>query len=168
MSFCLTLDKRMYLWDIRSREAPHIFKRNGIYYYGSSKTAGIQSSGTSYYTATNLSGPWSAAKPRATPGPTTLGIRKSTLSTPSTARKGRFTCLPATAGAAQGRNGDYVWLPMEFEGDVPKVNYYQDWEVNLGTADLEKVRRLAVQNQDLTRAIATPFKDYRVKLSIRP
>ena len=46
----LTLDKRIFLWDIRSREAPHIFKRNGIYYYGTSRTAGIQSSGTSYYT----------------------------------------------------------------------------------------------------------------------
>jgi hypothetical protein len=29
-------------------------------------------------------------------------------------------------------------------------------------------RAIAVQNQDLTRAIATPFRDYRVKLSIRP
>jgi len=34
----LTLDKRMYLFDIPSREAPHIFKRNGIYYYGTSRT----------------------------------------------------------------------------------------------------------------------------------
>ncbi len=33
----LTLDKRIYLWDIKSREAPHIFKRNGLYYYGTSQ-----------------------------------------------------------------------------------------------------------------------------------
>jgi len=62
----LKLEKRIFLWDIRAREAPHIFKRNNIYYYGTSRTAGIQSSGTSYYTATNLSGPWSSARPMPT------------------------------------------------------------------------------------------------------
>ena len=55
----LTLDKRIYLLDIPSREAPHIFKRNGIYYYGTSRTAMITSTATTYYTATNLAGPWS-------------------------------------------------------------------------------------------------------------
>jgi hypothetical protein len=62
------LDTRIFLWDIRSREANHIFKRNGMYYYGTSRTAGIQSSGTSYYTSLNIAGPWSPAKPLATPG----------------------------------------------------------------------------------------------------
>ena len=57
-------------WDIPSREANHVFKRNGIYYYGTSRTAGIQSSGTSYYTAKDINGPWSPAKPMPTPGST--------------------------------------------------------------------------------------------------
>jgi hypothetical protein len=34
----LTLDTRMYLWDIPSREGVHVFKRNGLYYYGTSET----------------------------------------------------------------------------------------------------------------------------------
>jgi hypothetical protein len=29
------------------------------------------------------------------------------------------------------RDGDYVWLPVIFNGAVPVVNYYQDWEINL-------------------------------------
>src|SRR5262249_22454809 len=66
----LTPDKRIFLWNTRGREATHIFKRHGIYYYGTSRTAGIQSSGTSYYTATSLEGPWSEAKPLPTPGST--------------------------------------------------------------------------------------------------
>ncbi len=57
----MTLEKRMYLWDVRGREAPHIFKRNGIYYYGTSKTAWVDSTGTKYYMAKNLEGPWSEA-----------------------------------------------------------------------------------------------------------
>jgi hypothetical protein len=35
--------------------------------------------------------------------------------------------------AAHGRNGDYVWLPMEFEGDTPIVRYHQSWELNAST-----------------------------------
>ncbi len=62
--------KRLQLWDIGSREANHIFKRDGIYYYGTSRTAGIQSSGTSYYTTKDITnGPWSPAKPMPTPAP---------------------------------------------------------------------------------------------------
>lgn len=130
----LTLDKRMYLWDIRGREAPHIFKRNGIYYYGTSKTAGIQSSGTSYYTAANLAGPWSAARPLATPGSNNSWDSQVDFVYPVQGTQGTLYMFAGdrwVKNAAQGRNGDYVWLPMEFEGDAPIVNYYQDWEVNL-------------------------------------
>ena len=67
----LTLDTRMYLFDVPSREAPHMFKRNGTYYYGVSETNGIEPSPTRYYTATNLTGPWSAATMLVTPGSST-------------------------------------------------------------------------------------------------
>jgi len=29
------------------------------------------------------------------------------------------------------REGDYIWLPMTFNGNIPIVNYYQDWDLNL-------------------------------------
>jgi hypothetical protein len=137
----LTLDKRIFLWDIRSREAPHIFKRNGIYYYGTSRTAGIQSSGTSYYTATNLEGPWSPAKPLSTPGSNNSWDSQVDFVYPI---QGTKETLYMYAGdrwikdAAHGRNGDYVWLPMEFDGDTPIVNYYQDWELNLAAGTWRK------------------------------
>jgi hypothetical protein len=38
----------------------------------------------------------------------------------------------------KGRNGDYVWLPMEFDGDEPKMNYYQDWDLNITTGEWRK------------------------------
>jgi hypothetical protein len=40
--------------------------------------------------------------------------------------------------AAAGRNGDYVWLPMEFDGNNPVLNYYQDWELNIATGTWRK------------------------------
>jgi hypothetical protein len=29
------------------------------------------------------------------------------------------------------REGDYVWLPVTFDGDAPVVDYYQDWDINM-------------------------------------
>jgi hypothetical protein len=137
----LTLDKRIYLWDIRSREAPHIFKRNGIYYYGTSRTAMIASSGTNYYTATNLAGPWSPAQPLNTPGSTNSWDSQVDFVYPIQGTQGTLYMFAGdrwTKNLPQGRNGDYIWLPMEFDGDAPTVNYYQDWDVNLSTGTWRK------------------------------
>ncbi|HTB63473.1 MAG TPA: family 43 glycosylhydrolase [Opitutales bacterium] len=138
----LTLDKRVYLWDIRSREAPHIFKRNGIYYYGTSQTAGIRSSGTSYYTATNLAGPWSPAQPLTTPGSTNSWDSQVDFVYPFPGSQGTVYMFDGdrwTKDLPKGRNGDYVWLPTEFEGDTPIVNYIQDWELNVKTGAWRKI-----------------------------
>ncbi len=138
----LALDKRIYLWNIRSREAPHIFKRNGIYYYGTSRTAGIQSSGTSYYTATDLAGPWSPAKPLATPGSNNSWDSQVDFVYPLQGSQGTFYMFVGdrwTKNLPQGRNGDYIWLPMEFEGDTPIVNYYQDWDFDLSAGTWRKI-----------------------------
>jgi len=94
----LTLDTRMYLWNEGSREAPHMFKRNGVYYYGVSETNGIDPSATRYYTATNLTGPWSAATMLTTPGSTVRTKPSVISSSPSRARKGPSTCTMATVG----------------------------------------------------------------------
>jgi hypothetical protein len=129
----MTLDKRLFLWDIRGREAPHIFKRNGLYYYGTSRTAGIQSSGTSYYTAKDLAGPWSPGKPLATPGSDNSWDSQVDFVYPIQGAQGTLYMYVGdrwTKNLPQGRNGDYIWLPLEFDGDEPKLNYYQDWELN--------------------------------------
>ncbi len=132
----LTLDKRLQLWNIRSREAPHIMKRNGIYYYGTSRTAGIQSSGTAYYSATSIEGPWSPAKPLNTPGSANSWDSQVDFVYPFPDPKGptyMFAGDRWTKDLPAGRNGDYVWLPVEWTGDVPTVNYYQDWDLNVST-----------------------------------
>ena len=137
----MTLDKRLFLWDIRSREAPHIFKRNDIYYYGTSRTAGIQSSGTSYYTAKSLAGPWSPAKPLDTPGSNNSWDSQVDFVYPIQGTQGTLYMFAGdrwTKNPAQGRNGDYIWLPVEFNGDVPTVNYYQDWDLNLAAGTWRK------------------------------
>ena len=137
----LTLAKRIYLWDIRSREAPHIFERNGIYYYGTSRTAGIESSGTNYYMAKELSGPWSQPEPLTTPGSTNSWDSQVDMIIPIKGEKGTVYLYFGDRwikDQQEGRNGDYIFLPMEFEDDMPILNYYQDWEINLTTGAWRK------------------------------
>jgi hypothetical protein len=129
----LTLDTRMYLWNIPSREAPHIFKRNGTYYYGVSETNGIQPSPTRYYTATNLAGPWSAPTMLNTPGSSTTYETQCDFVLPFAGTQGTFYLFDADRWIPTGGfQGGYLWLPLEFDATgAPTANYYQDWDFNL-------------------------------------
>jgi hypothetical protein len=129
----LTLDTRMYLWNIPSREAPHIFKRNGTYYYGVSETNGIQPSPTRYYTATKLDGPWSAPTMLVTPGSSTTYETQCDFVLPFAGTQGTFYLFDADRWIPTGGfQGNYLWLPLEFDAaGAPTANYYQDWDLNL-------------------------------------
>lgn len=127
-------EKRVFLWDVGAREAPHLFKRNGLYYYGTSDTAWIDSSGTRYYTAKDLAGPWSAAKPLETPGSRNSWDSQCDFVFPIQGAEGTIYLYVGDRWLRDepaGRNGHFVWLPMEFDGDRPVLRYQQDWELNL-------------------------------------
>ncbi|MGA2450488.1 MAG: discoidin domain-containing protein [Polyangiaceae bacterium] len=129
----LTLDERIYLWNIPSREAPHILKRDGVYYYGTSRTAGINPTATEYYMATNLAGPWSDAITMSTPGSTTSYETQCDFVFPVPGTQGTYYMYDGDRWLPEGGSeGDYVWLPMEFDdGGIPSMAYYQDWDFNL-------------------------------------
>jgi len=135
----LTLDKRMNLWDVPSREAPHVFKRNGLYYYGTSETNGIESSPTRYYTASNLAGPWSAATNLSTPGSNNSWDTQADYVYPFVGTDGTVFMYGGDRWIKTAtRQGDYPWLPIEFNGTVPTLNYYQDWDLNVNAGTWRK------------------------------
>jgi hypothetical protein len=145
----LTLAERVYLWNIPSREAPHIFKRNGMYYYGTSRTAGINPTATEYYMATSLAGPWSAATVLNTPGSTTSYESQCDFVFPFPGTQGTYYMFDGDRWLPTGgTQGDYVWLPMEFDdAGVPSMTYYQDWDFNLTTGawrPFDRTRDLAL------------------------
>ena len=129
----LTLDTQMYLFDVPSREAPHMFKRNGTYYYGVSETNGIDPSPTRYYTATNLTGPWSGETMLVTPGSSTTYETQCDFVFPFTGTDGTVYMLDADRWKPSGNfMGNYVWLPYDFSATgAPTANYYQDWDLNV-------------------------------------
>lgn len=131
-------EKRMFLWDRGGREAPHLFKHNGTYFYGTSKTAWIDSSGTEYYTAKNLAGPWTKPRPLVTPGSDNSWDSQVDFVFPIQGRRGTVFLFAGDRWLKEpkeGRNGSYVWLPIEWHDDGPNdwptVNDRQDWDLNI-------------------------------------
>ena len=129
----LALDTRMFLWNIPSREAPHMFKRNGVYYFGVSETNGIQPSPTRYYTATKVTGPWTDPVIMSTPGSSTTYETQADFVLPFTGPQGTFSLFDADRWIPTGGfRGNYVWLPLLFDnGLIPNLTYYQDWDMNV-------------------------------------
>jgi hypothetical protein len=122
----LTLDTRVFYWTRGGREAPHIFKRDGMYYYGTSRTAGIDP------TASALAGPWSAPIEVSTPGSMTSFESQCDFVLPFAGTDGTFYMYDGDRWKQSGGSqGDYVWLPLEFDAKgVPSMTYYQDWDFN--------------------------------------
>ena len=128
----LTLAERTYYFKIPIREAPYIFKRNGTYYYGTSRTRGIQPSATNHYMATNLAGPWSAPIVMNTPGSTVSYETQCDFVFPFAGTQGTVYMYDGDRWMPTGGyQGGYLWLPMEFDAaGLPTMNYYQDWDLN--------------------------------------
>ncbi|MGC4031621.1 MAG: family 43 glycosylhydrolase [Tepidisphaeraceae bacterium] len=157
----LTAEKQVYLWDKGGREAPHVFKRNGLYYYGTSETAWIDSSGTKYYTAKSLAGPWSAPVAMQTPGSDNTWDSQCNFVFPIQGTEGTTYLYVGDRwlrDAPAGRNGGFVFLPMEFDGDTPVLRYHQDWDLNLhrGTWRTFDASRDLAAGKPVTASSQTP------------
>ena len=156
----LTLDKRIYLFDFPSREAPMIMKRNNLYYYLTSRTAGIRSTATNYYTAANLAGPWTRPKVLSTPGSDNSWDTQCDFVLPIHGSQGTTYVYCGDRWIhTEARQGDYPWLPFEFDGDTPTVNYYQDWDINLTTGGWRKfdpARNLALNRTATASSAVAP------------
>jgi hypothetical protein len=102
-------------WDNATREAPAMFKRNGVYFLLTSGTSGWNPNQSRYATATSISGPWS--------GWTNVGDSTSYGSQPAyvlpitgTSGTSYLYMGDRWAGAWSGPVNDsrYVWLPISF------------------------------------------------------
>ncbi|MBL7258008.1 RICIN domain-containing protein [Paractinoplanes lichenicola] len=98
-------------WDNATREAPAMFKRNGVYFMLTSGTSGWNPNQAKYATATSIAGPWS--------GWTNVGDSTTYGSQPAFVLPVGNAFLymgDRWAGAWSGPVNDsrYVWLPISF------------------------------------------------------
>lgn len=148
------LEKKMQQWSNRDREANMMMKRRGIYYYLTSGMMGIDPTETRYWTARNLSGPWTTNLVSViAPGDadkkswdTQCDFAFPFKGTKDTVQ---MYCGDRWKRPHAARGGDYVWLPITFtQRDSVVIDYYQDWEVNPveGTwRPIDAKRNLALQ-----------------------
>jgi len=97
------------------REAPAVFKRNGVYFLVTSAATGWNPNQAAYQTATSMAGPWTS--PTAFGDPRTYNSQ-STWVQPLTGTGGTaYLYLGDRWGPATGQqpnDSTYVWLPITF------------------------------------------------------
>jgi len=148
-----SLNKRLWLWNRGSREAPMVMNRHGLYYYLTSLTLWIDPTLTQYYTAPSISGPWTDNLiPTIAPG----DVNNVSWDTqcdyvfvfPGTKDTMYMYCGDRWKTPRPTRLGDFVWTPISFTPkDSVVINYYQDWEVepDLGQwRQIDSTRNLAL------------------------
>ncbi|WP_243581163.1 RICIN domain-containing protein [Rathayibacter sp. VKM Ac-2926] len=106
-------------WENQSREAPTIFKRNGVYFALSSGTTGWSPNQNKYSTATKITGPWST--PTDFGGPTGNRSQPTYVATISGSAGTSYLYMgDRWAGANNGAVNDssYVWQPLQFPSNT--------------------------------------------------
>lgn len=102
-------------WNDATREAPAMFKRNGVYFLLTSGTSGWNPNQAKYATATSISGPWSGWTDVG--DSTTFGSQPAyVLPVQGTSGTSYLYMGDRWAGAWSGPVNDsrYVWLPITF------------------------------------------------------
>ncbi|NDF00783.1 MAG: hypothetical protein EB034_21305, partial [Verrucomicrobia bacterium] len=116
-----------------NHEAPYMVRMNGKYWIFASGVAGWSSSKTYFTTATNPAGPWSAYKEV-----TTEPESKDSFNSQSDflfevkGSTGSFVLWGADRWSQRTKIGvgKNVWLPLEWKGDEPILNWHPTWNVD--------------------------------------
>ncbi|KZV96920.1 Arabinanase/levansucrase/invertase [Exidia glandulosa HHB12029] len=109
-------------------EAPGIVKRNNVYYLFASHTSGWAPNPNKFFTASSISGTWSAQADIA-PSATRTYYSQNTFDLPISTNAAIYM------GDRWRSNvlGDsrYIWLPLDFSSGTPKLVWADIWTVNL-------------------------------------
>jgi len=125
-----------------SREASHIIKVGGVYYWFSSGLQGWNSTETKDATATSLAGPWSELKVLPTePGSHDSFNTQHDFVIPVTGSKTTaYVCVgdrySQWTGQGTGRN---IFLPLLWKDGVPTLKWYESWRIDVATGEYHPV-----------------------------
>ncbi|MFG2769832.1 RICIN domain-containing protein [Streptomyces sp. NPDC048350] len=123
-------------WDGKYREAPALFKRNGVYFMLTSGNSGWEPNQQQYATATDIRGPWTAM---ASVGDPTGYGSQTTFVLPVQGTAGTsYLYMGDRHGASSLINGtvndsQYIWLPLLFPSPTTMVLPWYP-QVSLDTA----------------------------------
>ena len=118
------------------REAPHIVKVAGIYYWFTSGLMGWNSTATMYATANSLGGPWSELKRLATEpdSPDSFNTQHDFILTIAGSEGTTYLYVGDRYSQHHGRGtGRNIFLPLVWEDGIPKLKWYESWKIDLDT-----------------------------------
>ena len=114
----------------QSREAPAWFKHDGRYYMISSGCTGWAPNEADCAVGVAPFGPWRAlGNPCVGPGAERTFAGQSTHVLPVHGQPGQFILLLDQWNPTHLRDSRYVWLPIEFEGEQPRVVWRDRWSL---------------------------------------
>lgn len=114
------------------REAPAIFKSKGKYYLITSGCTGWAPNKATIHTSSSVWGPWqlSAYNPMQGPGADTTFGAQSTYVLPMMGKKDAFIFLADKWNPANLTDSRYIWLPVQFNGINPYIQWMDTWNLN--------------------------------------
>jgi len=129
-------DRRVVPRDQSSREASHIIKVGGTYYWFTSALVGWNSSATMWASATDLAGPWTHLRPVRTIPPSNDSYNTQHDFVIPIVGSETTTYLYAGDRYSQytkvgtGRN---IFLPLTIEDGEPTLRWYEQWRIDVAT-----------------------------------
>jgi hypothetical protein len=114
------------------REAPAVFKRNGKYYMLTSGCSGWSPNKASYAVADSMLGNWTAiGNPCVGKNADKTFLSQSTYVLSVAGKKDGFIAMFDQWNKTNLIDSRYVWLPIIFEKDKPKIKWIDTWNLSV-------------------------------------
>jgi hypothetical protein len=115
----------------RFMEAPALFKRNGKYYLIASGCTGWYPNEARSAVAESIWGPWTELGNPCKGEDAELTFHtQSTFIIPIQGKKDAFIFMADRWNPRNAIDGRYVWLPIEFENEMPVIRWRDEWKHN--------------------------------------
>lgn len=115
----------------RWMEAPAVFKRKELYYLIASGCTGWNPNAARSAVAEKLLGPWKELEnPAEGPGADLTFGAQSTYILPVPGKPDCFIFMADIWRPENAIDGRYVWLPIVFQRDQPKIQWLEEWDLS--------------------------------------
>jgi beta-xylosidase len=117
----------------RFHEGPALMKRNGVYYMISSDCTGWTPNAARLATAPSIWGPWTELGNPCVGSPEELANTfesQSTYILPVAGKEDAYIYLGDRWRPKNAIDGRYIWLPLQFKGDVPFLEWKDRWDLS--------------------------------------
>lgn len=112
-------------------EAPALCKKDGKYYLLTSGCTGWEPNAARSFVASSIWGPWQPlANPATGPQANITYNSQSTYILPVAGKKDAFIFMADRWTPKNPIDGGYVWLPLRFEGDQPRLTWADRWDLS--------------------------------------